>query len=170
MERIRLRGRDYEQQIEPAYLEQLNGLYEEWIEGFGLCPVLTVEADHLDFVQNGNHLELIAQRVIQESEKVLHIRLQQAKLNLAILTQWIDQHQGLVEWVPPQGGVSAFLRLSRISDTEAFCRRLADMYGVFLLPGTCFAYPQHVRLGFGGPTGDLQEGLSRLSSLLHEVT
>jgi deoxyadenosine/deoxycytidine kinase len=65
VERIRLRGRDYEQQIEPAYLEQLNDLYEEWIEGFGLCPVLTVEADHLDFVQNGAHLELIAQRVLE---------------------------------------------------------------------------------------------------------
>lgn len=115
-------------------------------------------------------IELIAQRVVQESQKVLHIHLQQAKLNLEILTQWIEQHQEMVGWVPPQGGVSAFLRLSGISDTEAFCRRLADTYGVFLLPGTCFGYPEHVRLGFGGPTIDLKEGLSRLSALLHEVT
>lgn len=65
-ERIRLRGRDYEQQIDPAYLEQLNILYEEWIEGFSLCPVLTVPSDELDFVRNGTHLELIATKVLEK--------------------------------------------------------------------------------------------------------
>jgi deoxyadenosine/deoxycytidine kinase len=65
-ERIRLRGRDYEQQIDPAYLEQLNILYEEWIEGFSLCPVLTVPSDELDFVRNRTHLELIATKVLEK--------------------------------------------------------------------------------------------------------
>ena len=64
--RIRLRGRDYEQQIDPAYLEQLNILYEEWIEGFSLCPVLTVPSDELDFVRNRTHLELIATKVLEK--------------------------------------------------------------------------------------------------------
>lgn len=65
-ERIRQRGRDYEQQIDPAYLEQLNILYEEWIEGFSLCPVLTVPSDELDFVRNRTHLELIATKVLEK--------------------------------------------------------------------------------------------------------
>ena len=34
LQRIRLRGREFEQNIDPGYLEQLNRLYEEWIEGF----------------------------------------------------------------------------------------------------------------------------------------
>lgn len=66
LERIRLRGRDFEQDISPEYLEQLNALYEEWIEGFTLCPVLTVPTDHLDFVQNHAHLELIGQKVLEK--------------------------------------------------------------------------------------------------------
>ena len=65
-ERIRLRGRDYEQQIDPAYLEQLNILYEDWIEGFSLCPVLTVPSDELNFVRNRTHLELIATKVLEK--------------------------------------------------------------------------------------------------------
>jgi deoxyadenosine/deoxycytidine kinase len=65
-ERICLRGREYEQQIDPAYLEQLNILYEEWIEGFSLCPVLTVPSDELDFVRNRTHLELIATKVLEK--------------------------------------------------------------------------------------------------------
>jgi len=64
--RIRQRGRDYEQDISPEYLEQLNVLYEEWIENFTLCPVLTVPADDLDFVHHNSHLELITARVLDK--------------------------------------------------------------------------------------------------------
>ena len=66
IERIQFRGRDYEQDISTEYLEQLNQLYEEWIESFTLCPVLTVPADDLDFVQNAAHLDLIVQKVLDK--------------------------------------------------------------------------------------------------------
>ena len=61
--RISSRGRDFERQITPEYLGQLNELYESWIEGFSLCPVLTVPSDDLDYVANPSHLELIASKV-----------------------------------------------------------------------------------------------------------
>ena len=63
LHRIALRGREYEKSIAPDYLEQLNALYEEWIGGFDLCPVLTVPADRLDYVMNGNHLDLIIEKI-----------------------------------------------------------------------------------------------------------
>ncbi len=62
-ERISQRGRDYERKITREYLEQLNQLYETWIKGFSLCPVLTVPADDLDFVSNPGHLDLIVRKV-----------------------------------------------------------------------------------------------------------
>jgi deoxyadenosine/deoxycytidine kinase len=65
-ERIRQRGRDYEQEISPDYLAQLNKLYEEWVEGFTCCPVLTVPTDNLNFVAVDSHLELIASRVLDK--------------------------------------------------------------------------------------------------------
>ena len=61
--RISSRGRDYERQITPGYLEQLNELYEQWIAGFSLCPVLSVPSDDLDYVANTSHLEMIASKV-----------------------------------------------------------------------------------------------------------
>jgi len=64
--RIRLRGRPYEQSIEAAYLEQLNELYEEWIHGFSLCPVLSVPSDDLDFVLNLDHLRLITDKILEK--------------------------------------------------------------------------------------------------------
>lgn len=63
LDRIRKRGRDYEEEIEPEYLQQLNCLYEQWIEDFQLCPVLTIPGDDLDFVANGAHMELIIRKV-----------------------------------------------------------------------------------------------------------
>jgi deoxyadenosine/deoxycytidine kinase len=61
--RINSRGRDFERQITQDYLDQLNQLYEKWIAGFSLCPVLTVPSDDLDYVANTSHLNLIAAKV-----------------------------------------------------------------------------------------------------------
>jgi len=61
--RIDHRGRDYERGIAPEYLNHLNTLYENWIAGFTLCPVLTVPADNLDYVAHPPHLDLILRKV-----------------------------------------------------------------------------------------------------------
>jgi deoxyadenosine/deoxycytidine kinase len=63
VKRIQQRGRDYERQITPEYLVQLNELYEDWISKFSLCPVLTVPADDLDYVAHPPHLDLIVSKI-----------------------------------------------------------------------------------------------------------
>ena len=65
-QRIRQRGRDYEQEIQVEYLTRLNDLYDRWVESFTLCPVLTVPTDEFDFVSHNAHLELIAARVLEK--------------------------------------------------------------------------------------------------------
>ncbi|MGD0575973.1 MAG: deoxynucleoside kinase [Anaerolineales bacterium] len=61
--RIRRRGREFERQISVDYLDPLNRLYEDWIQRFSLCPVLSVPADQLDFVAHSSHLDLIVTKV-----------------------------------------------------------------------------------------------------------
>lgn len=61
--RICLRNRSYEKEIAPEYLHQLNQLYDQWIETFSLCPVLTIHADDLDYVADESHLVLIKNKV-----------------------------------------------------------------------------------------------------------
>lgn len=63
VKRISRRGRDYERQISPEYLAQLNSLYDDWINNFSLCPVLAVPADDLDYVAHPAHLNLIVRKV-----------------------------------------------------------------------------------------------------------
>lgn len=59
VERIAMRGRDYERQISIEYLSELNNLYEEWVDGWKACPVLILHADEMDFVHNPDDLALV---------------------------------------------------------------------------------------------------------------
>lgn len=61
--RIAMRNRDYEREIASDYLDGLNQLYEQWIDSFTLCPVLTVPADQLNYVAHPNHLDLVVKKV-----------------------------------------------------------------------------------------------------------
>jgi deoxyadenosine/deoxycytidine kinase len=63
MERIRRRARSIETGIDDAYLSLLERFYEEWIQGFDLCPVLTIRSDDLDFVHRSEHLDIVVQRI-----------------------------------------------------------------------------------------------------------
>jgi deoxyadenosine/deoxycytidine kinase len=58
--RIAKRGRGFEASIADEYLDGLNRLYESWIEGFELSPVLVVPGDRLDFVAESKDLGAIA--------------------------------------------------------------------------------------------------------------
>ncbi len=63
LDRISKRGRDYERTISADYLADLNELYEDWVENFELCPILTIPCDNLDYVAKSQHLGLIVEKV-----------------------------------------------------------------------------------------------------------
>lgn len=60
---IHKRGRDFEQSIQRAYLEQLNSHYEHWIDKYNIGPLLIIESDPLDFVHRPNDFEFIVSQV-----------------------------------------------------------------------------------------------------------
>ena len=62
-ERIRQRGRAIESGITAEYLSLLESFYEEWMQIFDLCPVLTIHTDDLDFVNKPKHLDIVIQRI-----------------------------------------------------------------------------------------------------------
>ncbi len=68
-------------------------------------------------------------------------------------------------WVKPAGGPVCFPRLMTGSATE-FAEKLRSGYEVGVIPGHYFEMSKHFRLGFGGPTDVLRDGLERLSQAL----
>jgi deoxyadenosine/deoxycytidine kinase len=65
MQRITRRARNMETGITPEYLALLDSYYEEWLNAFDMCPVLTVRSDDLDYVHQSGHLETVM-RAIQQ--------------------------------------------------------------------------------------------------------
>jgi deoxyadenosine/deoxycytidine kinase len=63
MQRIRRRARSIETGIDEGYLKLLEQFYQDWIDGFDLCPVLTIRSDDLDFVHQSGHLDIVVQRI-----------------------------------------------------------------------------------------------------------
>lgn len=68
---IRKRGREYEMNIDEAYLRRLNDKYDHWIDHIYEGEVLVVDKDGEDFVENPEVLERICARLdaLKASEK-----------------------------------------------------------------------------------------------------
>lgn len=111
-------------------------------------------------------VEKVAERAIENYRVLLDLRLERARKNFEVVARWVEAHREFVDWVRPKGGVTTFVRMHGVADVDEFCRRLGREHGVMVVPGSCFNQPGHMRLGFGGPTDDLEEGLARVSNLL----
>ncbi len=62
-QRIKLRGRAMEQDVPPAYLKRLDGLYEEWIRSYRMSEVLVLETDKLDYIHDLIHRLDVMERI-----------------------------------------------------------------------------------------------------------
>jgi len=87
--------------------------------------------------------------------------------NLEHLDRFVTQTPGL-SWVRPQAGLIGLARLPDGIDSDDFARRLlAPPWRTFLLPGSAYGEPAHIRLGVGGgAAARLETGLERLAGLL----
>ena len=95
----------------------------------------------------------------------------EGRQNLALLDAFIREQPAL-GWQRPPAGLIGLARLHLPIDSDTFARRLlAPPYKTFLLPGSAYGYPQHIRLGVGGGTAvNLPLGLSRLAQCLSDCS
>jgi capreomycidine synthase len=113
--------------------------------------------------------ELLATRVMENVDTVVSPLREQARFNRLLLSAWAAEHPDLISLPLPHGGVSAFPALPGQVDTIALCDKLLDEHGVLLVPGLCFGHHDRVRLGFGGPTDDLQAGLEAITTACQDL-
>ena len=62
---IQRRGRDYEQNISRNYLEQLNTLYNNWIDDWHHSPLVRIKMDEIDFQHNPDDFTWIVDQIEQ---------------------------------------------------------------------------------------------------------
>ena len=64
MQRIALRDRPYERNMERAYIEELNQAYDEFFSRpYDHTPVLTIDTNPINIVQNPEHLKAVEARI-----------------------------------------------------------------------------------------------------------
>ncbi len=79
MDRIAMRDRSYERNMERSYIEELNQAYEKFVsEPYDDTPILAIDTNPLDFVHHPDHLKLIENRI----REALNISPYQAELPL----------------------------------------------------------------------------------------
>lgn len=66
IERIRKRGRDYEQIVEREYWETLNWEYESYFAEYNLSPLLVIDAAKYDIVESTKDKEEVLQLIYQK--------------------------------------------------------------------------------------------------------
>jgi len=69
MQRIAFRDRPYERNMETAYIDLLNHVYEDFFSNMRTgqkSPVLPIDTNHLDFLRREEDLKLVEDRIRQE--------------------------------------------------------------------------------------------------------
>ena len=150
----------------------LQGLRTGWM----ICPDAEHIRDALILRENSSEIMNIMGEVIAEVAlrpkryaAALGRARQDGAANLAQINAWVAA-QELLSWVPPKAGLIGLARLPESFDSDAFARfLLAPPYRTFVLPGSAYDLPGHIRLGVGGGAAvRLQDGLDRLARALHD--
>lgn len=63
MQRIAMRDRPYEREMDPAYIDTLNKNYDSHFANYPTRNVLTINSNELDFVRNPEDLAFVANRI-----------------------------------------------------------------------------------------------------------
>ena len=148
----------------------LQGLRTGWL----ICQDAGLMRDALILRENSSEImnimgEVIAEIALRPARYAIAMDAARntGRSNLSEMNAWVDA-QDRLWWTPPMAGLIGLGRLPDGVDSGAFARRLLEApYRTFVLPGTAYDQPGHIRLGVGGGAGvQLHAGLTRLAQAL----
>ncbi|TKD65783.1 deoxynucleoside kinase [Pseudalkalibacillus hwajinpoensis] len=70
VDRIKERGRPMEQQTPTEYWEEMYQRYTNWIDSFNACPILRLNINEYDLVNDPSSVELILKRIEQKFHQI----------------------------------------------------------------------------------------------------
>ncbi|CUM65899.1 uncharacterized protein PRCAT00003549001 [Priceomyces carsonii] len=113
----------------------------------------------------------LATFALKNHDTILKRNYELCRNNLKLLENFIDSSKGLIEWVKPRGGSTAFVKVTIPGiNTYEMCCELADDYQCLVVPGEVFGKDKSgfLRIGFGNSQDDLKGGLSVLKKYLQD--
>lgn len=114
---------------------------------------------------NSSTGEILSEIAVRKRDIVLGKTQATATRNLKLLDRFMAEHRDVLDWIPPQGGMTAFPWLVSGESHRQFCQAATE-HGILLAPGDCFDVPSHFRLGFAAAGDDFSEALDRFAGLV----
>ncbi|HJU54185.1 MAG TPA: aminotransferase class I/II-fold pyridoxal phosphate-dependent enzyme [Pyrinomonadaceae bacterium] len=111
--------------------------------------------------------ELLSCVALEQLDEIAAWARSLLETNARLLNSFLASRDDL-DWLPHKFGTVSFPRLKRGSADE-LCAVLAAKYETSVVPGRFFERPEHFRIGIGGDTDALKEGLDRLGRALDEI-
>jgi aspartate/methionine/tyrosine aminotransferase len=111
----------------------------------------------------------LAQIVLSHKDKLLARTYSIAGGNLAQVEQWIQEREGLIDWVRPRGGLLGLLHYRMDIPSAELADELAREASVMLAPGSAFGHEHHLRIGFGANPERFKEGLDVAARYIERV-
>jgi aspartate/methionine/tyrosine aminotransferase len=148
----------------------LQGLRTGWMicQSPGVIRDAMILRENVSEIMNtlGEHIAEVALRPDRLTEALGRARAEGAA-TLDRLDQFVAGEPRL-SWHRPEAGLIGLARVAG-TDGESLARALLQApWRTFLLPGSAYGLPFHIRIGAGGGAeARLEEGLGRLSGLLH---
>jgi len=109
--------------------------------------------------------ERLAARTFEHAKTLLERQRKRVARNRIVVAKFIES-QSRLSWVPPDAGTVGFVRFEGGNVDELVERLLAK--DSLVTPGRFFGASDHFRIGFGMEADQLDEGLTRLASVLAE--
>ena len=120
---------------------------------FGVIPAHAAERLSCIALENLDQIAADARRLLETNRHLLN-------------AFWKSRDD--LDWTPQKFGTVSFPRLKK-GNVDELSRLLSEKYETSIVPGKFFDMPQHFRIGIGGQTASLSEGLARLGEGLSEI-
>jgi len=120
-------------------------------------------------ISNNTTGEILSEIAIRRRDVVLGKAQEAATRNLKLLERFMTDHRDVLDWTPPQGGMTAFPWLVSGENARSFCQAAVER-GILLAPGDCFEAPSHFRLGFAAAGDNFSKALDRFGAFVKSWT
>lgn len=105
--------------------------------------------------------DALAVLALKHRDRIIERNTAIIEQNLATAQRWFAEHQDILSWTPPRGGLLALLRYDLDIPSLPLANKLAEEYSVMLAPGSAFGFEHHLRIGIGQDPQIFAEGLER---------
>ena len=99
--------------------------------------------------------------------KIAEYARQRLETNRPVLQHFLNSRKDLLA-IRADAGTISFPNVAA-GRVDAFCQFLREKHDTSVVPGRFFEMPDHFRIGIGGKTGMLAEGLKRVGQALDEM-